>query len=370
MPATRIQLLLRDDYPQKSGGDLVLAREYESALTEAGHPARLEQLKAIETPGAGAAHLFNVDRYFEFTAAAGELRRAGRRYAVSPVHHPLRYVNHFESDVRSGALGLIAKVGRTPYGRERIKHMVRGRNGRSLVESLRAHPRAAVAEALEGASLIVVQAPTESDELERTFGAAVRAKSAWVPNGVTFDAESEAAEARDIDVLVAGRIEERKNQLNIAQALAGTPWQVTFVGGDNARNAAYAARFHQTIAEHANLRHLPHVSLPELRGLYARSKVFLSASYFEVVSLAELEAVAYGCQLVSTTSGYMRDYLGAAASYIEPTSPPEGVRDAVASASSKGVNEDGSALVRNSYSWSASHRALVEAYDTAGLFDV
>lgn len=368
MSDAEIELFLRPDYPVKSGGDLVLAREYESALTTAGHAARLRPLSAEAlASGTGSALLFNIDRYFEFVASAAALRRAGRSYVVAPVHHPTAYVDRFERDRRPSALKAVATVGRTPFGRERIKHAIRGRSAAAIRECSVLDARSAVREALRAAAAIVVQAPAELEQLEQTFGADVRARSTWVPNGVTLGAAPPPGAERDIDLLVAGRIEERKNQLAIAEAFAGGTTHVTFVGADNRRNAAYAAEFHALVDRHQNLHHFPHVSLEELRSLYARSKVLFSASRFEVVSLAELEAVAYGCRLVSTTSGYMRDYLGDLAEYIDPTGPTDAWVGTAQRVLEAGPNTEGMELVRRTYSWERSHAALVGAYRAAAL---
>lgn len=368
MSSAEFQLLLRNDFPQKSGGDLVLARQFEQALANSGHNVRLQPLsKRAMVEGAGVAHIFNVDRYFEFASSAAILQGGDRPYVVSPIHHPLADVNYFESSVRSGAMGVLSRVSRGPFGRERIKHVIRGLGGRSIAESLLADPMASIRRGLQNASLVVLQAPSELDQLQRNFGVELKGKAVWVPNGVAFENGPQISGARDIDVLVAGRIEERKNQLMIARALGGTPWQVTFVGANNPRNISYTEKFHRHIGEFKNLRHVPHVSLEELRQMYARSKVFLSASFFEVVSLAELEAVAYGCQLISGTSGYLIDYLGKLAEYLSPTAGPEVLRSHVESAVHKGLNRDGMTHVRNEYSWANSHRRLLEAYQDAGL---
>lgn len=371
MSVDGIDFLLRPDYPAKSGGDLVLAREYESALQGAGFDAVLRPLSSSALgPSSRAAHLFNVDRFFEFAASSASLAAGRRPYVVSPVHHPMEHVDRFERTRRAGVLKTIATVGRTRYGRERIKHALRTRSAAGLAEATVRDARSAVRAGLERAALVVVQAPSELRQLERTFGAQVEDRTMWVPNGVTVDPDVDVDGDRDIDVLVAGRIEERKNQLALAEALAGTPWNVTFVGGDNRRNAAYAEAFHRLVGAHGNLQHVPHVSLDDLRRLYGRSKLLLSGSRFEVVSLAELEAVAYGCQLVSTTAGYMRDYLGDLAGYLDPVAQPEQIRTTVESALAAGVNSAGMARVRSEYTWARSHSALLGAYRTAGLLAV
>lgn len=368
MPAPAIDLLLRKDYLSKGGGDLVLARQYETALSAAGWPARLDPLsRTALSRGNGTVHLFNVDRYFEFAHALQAVASRGRPYVVSPIHHPTERVEYFESSVRTGALGIIASLGRGPFGRERIKHSIRGHSARAIAEAMLVDAKGSISRGLTDSALIVAQAPSEVAELERTFGVKIGAKSAWVPNGVSFDEDADVSGIRDIDVLVVGRIEERKNQLKIARDLGETPWKVTFVGADNVRNASYVKQFHKLVGEYENLRVLPHMSLRELRNLYTRSKVSLSASYFEVVSLAELEAAAHGCQVVSATSGYLRDYMGDLATYIDPMAQPDILRDRVASALRPTFDSESMSHVRSRYSWANAHARLVEAYENAGL---
>jgi glycosyltransferase involved in cell wall biosynthesis len=370
MNSATIDFLLREDYPEKSGGDLVLARQYEAGLSEAGYATVLQPISKVALGKKdGIAHLFNVDRYFEFAHAVEALRGRGRPYVVSPMHHPPARVEYFESHIRTGALGLIALGGRGHIGRERIKHAIRGHNARAIAEAMVIDIKASISRALTDAALVVVQAPSELLQLEQTFGVNLSATSVWVPNGVSYDRDADVTGPREIDVLVVGRIEERKNPLRIAQALAGTPWQVTFVGADNRRNQSYFKNFHRVVDAHENLRHVPHVSLTELRQLYTQSRVCLSASFFEVVSLAELEATAHGCQLISGTSGYLRDYLGDLATYVEPMAEFDDLRDYVAAALDRGLNLDGMSHVRGEYSWDKSHARLVEAYVRAGLLD-
>lgn len=366
----RIRLLLRDDYVRKSGGDLVLARAYEGALREAGLDARLEPLSAQAVDDrVGVAQIFNIDRWFEFVSSARRIVDSGRPLVVAPIHHPLHAVDRFESRVRSGPLGVIAKVGRGPFGRERIKHVMRTRTVRSAAEAFIRDPRGAIADALGSAALVVVQAPSEIAEVQRNFGIDLGRTAVWVPNGVEVDEAVPIDGERGIDVLLAGRIEERKNQLSVARAFAGTDVRVTFVGGDNPRSRAYSTAFHELVARHANLTHVPHVPLDALRLLYARSKVFLSVSHFEVVSLSELEAVGYGCRLVSGTNGYLRDYLGDRATYVEPDIAAEDLRSVVGAALGRGVDDEAVTLVRSEYTWARTARDLVGAYRGARLIE-
>jgi glycosyltransferase involved in cell wall biosynthesis len=365
-----VQLLIRPDYNVKGGGDVLLAKEYATALGAAGLratllPATRDNLQR----GQGAVHLFNVDRLVEFDVASRLLEPCeDRPLVVSPIHHPSDHVEHFEREVRSGVLKAIALAGRGAVGREQIKHVLRTRSVRGLRESLGGGDvLRSVGAALARARLVVVQAEAERRAVETTFKVALAHNTICVRNGVTFDPSIDVTGARDIDVLVVGRIEERKNQLRIANAFANRPFRVVFVGAANRLNRHYVRAFFQAVEASPNLEHVRHVPLSELYQLYARSHVCVSASYFEVVSLAELEAVAYGCQLVATTHSYVREYLDDFATYVDPSSSAPEWLAAVATSRSRGVNEMGMSHVREHYSWSSSHAHLREAYRGAGL---
>jgi glycosyltransferase involved in cell wall biosynthesis len=226
---------------------------------------------------------------------------------------------------------------------------------------------AELAGVIEQARVVIVQAPSEGVELEATFGQGAMRGVEWVPNGATVDANLSTDGDRDIDVLVVGRIEERKNQLHVAQSLAGSDLKTMFVGGVNPRSRRYNTAFQSVVLRSSNLTYLPHVEMSVLRKLYCRSRILLGASHFEVVSLAELEAVAYGCQLVTGTSGYIADYLGGLATYLTPTAPPHQLLDTLERVSAAGVNQAGMQLVRSQYTWDRSAQILRDVYRRYGL---
>ena len=369
--ATRhVRLLVRRDFVTKPGGDVLMARAYARALREAGVAVSLLPMSRAHLVSSDTIHLLNVDHRVEFGFAAGVLARDRKGpLVVSPVHHPTHRVEYFEAEFRSGPLRVINALGQTAVGRERIKHAVRRHSLDGLLEAARGgHAnREKIANTLLGAELVVYMAEGERRGIEATFGVSLAHNGRLVPNSVDVDGTIVVTAERDIDVLVVGRIEERKNQLHIAEALRLTPWRVVFVGAAAQRSKGYWSAFQRTVEGSANLTYSEHLPARELAKLYGRAKVMVSASHFEVVSLAELEAVGYGCQLVSTTSGYIDEYLGDHATYLEPNSPSDTLIDAIEAARSAGWNIGGMAVVRTRFDRPTSARALVEAYKDAGL---
>jgi glycosyltransferase involved in cell wall biosynthesis len=365
-----VDLLMRADYRTKPGGDVVIAESFARALNDAGAHATLRPLtQSTLRHATDVIHLFNLDRRVEFGSAAKAAMSDGRRrLAISPIHHPTARVAYFESSVRSGPLKVVNVLGRDVVGRERIKHVLRTHSPRGVWEATidsRYNGRS-IARALQKASLIVVQAEGERREVEASFGISLAHNVKVVPNTVDVDDTIQIDIPRDIDVLVVGRIEERKNQLHLAEALKDMPWRVVFLGGVNARSRGYQAAFDRLIAESTNLEH-HHIRHSEMPSVYARAKVLVSASHFEVVSMAELEAVGYGCQLVGATSGYMMEYLGPSASFLDPIAPADAWVQAIAAARSGGINRAGMDLVRTQFNRHHAAKELVAAYVDADL---
>lgn len=119
-------------------------------------------------------------------------------------------------------------------------------------------------------------------------------------------------------VLNVGNIEPRKNQLRLAQAMAGLPDHELILIG-HIRDQAY---FDQVIqaAPAGRVRYLGpidhHAAL--LRSAYQACDLFCLPSTLETPGLAALEAATQGCQLVITEEGSTREYFGDHAVYVSP----------------------------------------------------
>lgn len=59
-----------------------------------------------------------------------------------------------------------------------------------------------------------------------------------------------------------------------------------------------------------NMMYLGKVSPEEMTRLYYKSKIHISASWFEVSSLVDLEAYYCGCSVISSKNGYTSELLG------------------------------------------------------------
>lgn len=196
---------------------------------------------------------------------------------------------------------------------------------------------------------------TESKQLQSYFQIPAH-KIKVIPNGVDTafasakpDAFIEKFGIRDF-VLCVGRIEPRKNQLNMVRALKGTSIPFVIVGEPVPQYQSYYELCRKEAT--ANIHFLggfPHGS-ELLKSAYAASKVFLLASWLETPGLAALEAALAGASVVITLEGATREYFREHALYADPACP-KAIAAQVKRAYGEPRHSKLKALIESEYLW-------------------
>ncbi|WP_099746726.1 glycosyltransferase [Klebsiella pneumoniae] len=118
--------------------------------------------------------------------------------------------------------------------------------------------------------------------------------------------------------MVSGRIEPEKIRSELSTIYVQPITKFSFVGGANENNAIYFDKFMELINRFPNMMYLGKVSPEEMTRLYYKSKIHISASWFEVSSLVDLEAYYCGCSVISSKNGYTSELLGERVFYFDP----------------------------------------------------
>ncbi len=130
-------------------------------------------------------------------------------------------------------------------------------------------------------------------------------------------------------VLCVGRLETRKNQLMLLYALKDEDIPVVFINSRTVQPEyeEMCRKFHR------KGRTLFTGRLPKelLLSAYKAAKVHALPSWFELPGIVTMEAAWYGCNVVASDWGTIRDYLGDDVYYCEPHDP-HSIRLAVLSA--------------------------------------
>jgi glycosyltransferase involved in cell wall biosynthesis len=114
------------------------------------------------------------------------------------------------------------------------------------------------------------------------------------------------------------RIEPKKNQLAVIEALFDLPVPLIFVGRALPYEPEYAARCHELAARRGGVRFLEWLPEEELPLLYAGAAAHILPSWVELPGLASLEAGASGCRVISTVVSSATELLGDEAWYCDP----------------------------------------------------
>ncbi|GGO79139.1 hypothetical protein GCM10012276_38190 [Nocardioides deserti] len=148
---------------------------------------------------------------------------------------------------------------------------------------------------------MIALSEAERGSLVRDFSYQARTLSI-IRNG--FDgAPSYSNAVRDIQMICVGRIEQRKRQLELLHTADKLGLGVTFVGSPNPNQRPYTDRFASLVAKSRFSTWTGAVTGDEVAAMLRRSVCSINASWVEVQSLVDIEAVSAGCWVGCTEDG-------------------------------------------------------------------
>lgn len=223
-------------------------------------------------------------------------------------------------------------------------------------------------ELYHAADLLLPNSRAEADQLARHFSVP-RAKLHVTPNGVDArfadadPARFERATGWSDFVLCVGRIEPRKNQLGLLQALQGTGLSVVLIGDVVPGHEAYLDACLRAGGERALfLGNISHDD-PLLASAYAACRCLALVSWYETPGLAALEAALTGTPLVLTAEGACQEYFAGFPRYVSPRRPAA-IRAAVLAAFHSPRSPELAMLVRERFRGEVVAQRTKEAYET------
>jgi glycosyltransferase involved in cell wall biosynthesis len=269
-------------------------------------------------------HLTNIDRpvdtYQSFLAAKAQKKPI----FLSPIHHSYGEIERYERMGRDGIARVISRVSdfrRLEYLRSMVRSWAYPELASATLRMMLRGMRESQREVLTGSE-------PDSGACGQRTGGHLSGTLAKSPRRSSSGLETDLSLAlggvkntcvRDIDVCMVGRIEARKNQVAVLRVLNRMGISGVFVGGENPKHRRYCRRFRDMIAV-SKSQHTGQLSHIETLGVMRRARLHISASWFEVSSLVDLEAHSAGCGVVSSKCGGTRELLGDTAEYVDPGS--------------------------------------------------
>lgn len=367
----KIAMVLRPDWQQVYGGDTVVMRSLGAALARAGAQVTVGRLEELPP-----ATEFDLLHSFALTpvAHAQAIVRWAQAGGVSIIFSPLYYADYrdwFERAVQG-----VPRWQRLAQavGQARAWQLYRAWQQSRL--PIDPHWQA-MRMALLSAAMIVTSGRWENDYLAVHFRlpAGARARQRVSPLGINAEQFGRAYTEAELSAFRArhgleagyvaevGRLEVRKNQLGLIEALWDDPVQLVFVGSDSPYyDPGYGATCRARGEARDRTRFVRWLADEELPMLYAASAVHALPSTVELPGLVSLEAGACGTRIVSTSVSPLRELLGDGAWYCDPydrASIAAAVRAALASPRPPGLRE----RLLSEFAWDRVAAANLTLYD-------
>ena len=360
---------MRIDAFTKPGGDTILVKEFTKHLGSLGAITHITDQLNYDFSDYDIVHLTNIDRPLEtfhyFTLA----KNANKKIVISAIHHSYVDIARYECEGRSGLLALVLKMLKSFNAREHFKNVIRALKKPELFlpawRLFRVGMQNAQKIILSESERVFLQAIKEGADIKRDIvddldNLRIIYNGVSLPRLLLNTTSVAGHKKRDIDVLVVARIESRKNQLKILEAVEKLGIKAVFLGGENPFHKSYAKYFRSKLIG-TKSEHMAAISHEMLPSLYERARVHVSASWFEVSSLVDLEAFAYGCAIVSSECGCTKELLADKAYYVDPADTND-IAEKITWALKSKLSVGNADFVINAFSWAKAANSLLHEY--------
>lgn len=357
----KIAFLVRYDFFDKFGGDTNQVEKYKKYWLNQGEDVDIITTKDFKR-NYDVYIVVNIDRFLETFFYLRVLKKYNllNKTFLLTIHHSYKDIEYFEINSRKGLNGFLTKMFGF-FGREKVKGLIFGlKNKNYLFPAL---IQLFISEVnflseLNNSIVFIFIARGEKTIFEEDYGFKVK-DYIFTKNGCDIETLDRRMK-NSIDILISGRIEPRKNSLEIARVLSQLPdKKIVFVGGENNNSASYCNDFKKYISKFDNISYIGKVTSEEMKLLYMQSATHISCSWFEVSSLVDLEAYYYGCNIVSSSNGHTSEFLMDNAEYVDPKRVSS-LPDKIESVMKKNVNIDSRvSYISENHSWSQNSNKLL-----------
>lgn len=165
-------------------------------------------------------------------------------------------------------------------------------------------------------------------------------------------------------VLCVGKIEPRKNQLNLVKALAGTDIPLVILGSYIPNDKNYYNDVIKIINENNNMHHIEFLPYDSdmLSSIYAAARVHVLLGASETPGIVNLEAGLAGANLIVGDCKPVREYLGNYATYVDYNNLKE-IRESVIKIYCEPRTRVASSFIEKNYTWDVVAKKTIEAYE-------
>lgn len=304
----KVLIVVRSDAAQKNGGDYQMMQAFERELATEFKTERCYGVPSdADLTCVSAVLCTNLDRPIEAYKTLRACQHRSIPFLLYTLHHPHAGI---EAYLRQGTRGSKRKIatlaGFDPQRYEQLLWALRG--AVTLAKSRRLLPQMSVAGAqvalLQDADRVICCADSEVATLAKDIVAPTATHV--VPHPADAPAVTGVTPVAG-RIVVAGRIEARKNQIGALKMAASLPdFEFVFVGAPVPSEKQYFQEFEALLKATPNADYKPALPKEEFYPFLASAEIVLNPSFFEVTSLIDVYCVTNGIPLVTTDHTYLQ----------------------------------------------------------------
>ncbi len=375
----KVLMLGRYHLMEHGGGDKVQIENTAKELRNLGVTVDIHTDEDFDPAEYDLIHIFQLDWTPETYLYAKKAFAAKKPIVLSPIHHSVKEVKRFDDEYVFDFRRLSKFLFRDQFSRDTFKNLYRSfRDFRKLkitLFSIFYGFKKMQREVINMSNIVLVQTELEAVELAQTFD--VKFDYLKVVNGVgrNFINLGEVANPLNIKdyIICVGRIEPRKNQLNVIKAVqklrkdTNDDYKLVLVGlSKGLKHFEYSALIENAVSKNPWIHQVEKVPYEAMPAYYKYAKVCVSASWFETTGLTSLEALYCGTNAVAS-GDRAKEYLGNYATYCDP-----GNVDSIATAIKKEYEAPRPVIsdeIKREYTWENAAKKTLEAYNKVLVHD-
>ncbi len=369
----KVLMLGRIGLLEARGGDRIQVENTASELRKLGVEVDIRTDMGFKPWEYDLVHIFQLDWTPETYFYAKKVAKYNKPLVLSPIHHDVRDVKKFDDEFVFDFRRVSKILFKNQFKRDTFKNLYRSvfewRMLKPTLFSVFYGFKKMQKEVLEKSDAVLVQTVKEAEDLKRTFD--VEFEWHKVLNGVgkafiepkTFKNPFEFENY----IMCVGRIEPRKNQLGVIQAVkmfreeTGLDTQLVLIGKENPlKHFEYNLLINKLLRVNKWVHQIDGgINYNELPSYYHFAKVCVSASWFETTGLTSLEALYCGTNTVAAGLR-AKEYLGGYASFCSPDNI-NSIKEAIKKeyfAPRPVLKED----IRKEYTWKNAASKTLEVY--------
>ena len=326
----KVLMLGRFELLDKGGGDKIQVENTAKELRKLWVDVDIKVGLKNDLSSYDIIHVFQLDWTPETYLYAMEIKKAGKPFVLSPIHHNIEEVKRFDDEYVFDFRRVAKLLFNEQHKRDTFKNIYRSifdrRKLKPTMVSVFLGLKNMHKTTLSMADIVLVQTEAEASDLNKTYDVEIKWKK--IPNGVGEPFFKTTNYENPLDfknyIVCVGRIEPRKNQLNIIKAVDSfrkkhlLDTKLVLIGSKTGeKHFEYAYRFNKYLKENPWVQHIEKVSYEQMPHYYHFAKVGVSASWFETTGLTSLEALYSGTNAVASGER-AKECLGELASYCYP----------------------------------------------------